>query len=75
MQRKIVVAFVVLLGFWISFLGKKLLKESSLVRVPGTGKGLPEEVGDSQIQRIVSMAPSITETLFALGLGEKVVGG
>jgi iron complex transport system substrate-binding protein len=28
----------------------------------------------SQPQRIVSLAPSLTETLFALGLGERVVG-
>ena len=28
----------------------------------------------AQPNRIVSTAPSITETLFALGLGERVVG-
>ena len=45
--------------------------------------GLPREVTDeigrtvrvpASPQRIVSLAPSITETLFALGLGDRVVG-
>jgi iron complex transport system substrate-binding protein len=34
----------------------------------------PEVVPYWQCQRIVSMAPSITETLYALGLGDRVVG-
>ncbi|MEN6452509.1 MAG: helical backbone metal receptor [Thermoguttaceae bacterium] len=34
----------------------------------------PEVTTGWQCQRIVSMAPSITETLFALGLGDRVVG-
>ncbi len=34
-------------------------------------RGIPPEVDCS---RIISMAPSVTETLFALGLGEQVVG-
>ncbi len=37
---------------------------------PVTSEGFP---GDVEVQRIASMAPSITELLFALGLGEKVV--
>jgi iron complex transport system substrate-binding protein len=32
-----------------------------------------EEVSHSSPERIISMAPSITETLFALGLGERVI--
>ena len=34
----------------------------------------PEAAPRWQCRRIVSMAPSITETLFALGLGDRVVG-
>jgi iron complex transport system substrate-binding protein len=37
-----------------------------------TGAGDPREALSPQ--RIVSLAPSLTETLFALGLGERVVG-
>lgn len=34
----------------------------------------PGHVADPVPKRIVSLAPSITETLFALGLGERVIG-
>ena len=34
----------------------------------------PKEDSDAACKRIVSTAPSITETLFDLGLGENVVG-
>ncbi len=34
----------------------------------------PNTISGSQYHRIISFAPSITETLFALGLGERVVG-
>jgi len=34
----------------------------------------PEPVAAKVPQRIVSLAPSVTETLYALGLGERVVG-
>ena len=34
----------------------------------------PGVVSDAAPQRIVSLAPSLTETLFALGLGDRVVG-
>jgi iron complex transport system substrate-binding protein len=44
----------------------------------GSGEDDPQVHGDaptdSPPQRIVSLAPSLTETLFALGLGERVVG-
>lgn len=50
---------------------------------PVSGSGFPMQVTDNlgrvvtikeAPQRIVSLAPAVTETLFALGLGEKVVG-
>ncbi len=51
----------------------------SVVLVGGQGKTLKDDLGfDFTIgtppQRIVSLAPNITEILFALGLGERVVG-
>jgi iron complex transport system substrate-binding protein len=36
--------------------------------------GTVKETPSREYQRIISMAPSITETLFALGLGDRVVG-
>ena len=55
---------IILLAFAGSFLAKSLLVDSGVVVAPDAG----------QCERIVSMAPSITETLFALGLGDRVVG-
>lgn len=40
----------------------------------GPGESAPPPVSSGPPQRIVSLAPSITETLFALGLGDRVVG-
>ena len=47
--------------------------------IPADALPVTDEVGRTikvkpQPQRIVSLAPSITETLFALGLGDRVVG-
>jgi iron complex transport system substrate-binding protein len=46
---------------------------------PASGRAVTDELGRSvnvaaDPQRIVSLAPSITEILFALGLGDRVVG-
>ncbi|MDG5816026.1 helical backbone metal receptor [Chitinispirillales bacterium ANBcel5] len=38
------------------------------------GCGKPENMPSQNPQRIISLAPSITETLFALGLGDRVIG-
>ncbi|NNJ71134.1 MAG: ABC transporter substrate-binding protein [Kiritimatiellales bacterium] len=40
----------------------------------GCGEVLPLEHGGAEPERIVSMAPNITETIYALGLGDKLVG-
>jgi iron complex transport system substrate-binding protein len=37
-------------------------------------RGVPLRSDDRPSERIVSLAPSVTETLFALGLGDRVVG-
>ncbi len=47
--------------------------------LPGASLGVRDEMGREvdvppALERIVSLAPSITEILFALGLGDKVVG-
>jgi len=64
MRSKLLLSAIIVLVFVGSHLARKLLSEP-----PG---GDPPEGRDCP--RIVSMAPSITETLFALGLGDRVVG-
>ena len=65
MRGKIFSAAIILLVFGGSFLGKGRLNR------PPSGK---VRQAPDHCRRIVSMAPSITETLFALGLGDRVVG-
>jgi iron complex transport system substrate-binding protein len=43
-------------------------------RAPATEPGSTEPAASATPQRIVSLAPSVTEVLFALGLGDRVVG-
>ena len=64
MRSKVVLAILIVLVFGASYLAKGLLArpEAKLARPSG------------DYERIVSMAPSITETLFALGLDDRVVG-
>jgi iron complex transport system substrate-binding protein len=62
---RVTVATVILLVFAGSFLIKGLLVRPEARAVSGK---------PADCRRIVSMAPSITETLFALGLGDRVVG-
>ena len=64
MRAVIILTPIILLVFAGSFLAKRLLVESCAIVPPDA----------RQCERIVSMAPSITETLFALGLGDRVVG-
>jgi len=64
MRNKLLLPAIVLLVFAGSFLAKWML-------------GRPDRGGTAdsgQCERIVSLAPSITEILFALGAGENVVG-
>lgn len=64
MRTKLILVVIILLVFTASFLGKGFLA--------GPPQG---EVRDARrAQRIISLAPSITETLFALELGDRVVG-
>ena len=64
---------VILLSFAVTYWGKTVLNASSTARL----SGLLTADGKNKIttcDSIVSLAPSITETLFELGLGNKVVG-
>ncbi len=40
----------------------------------GCGRGLEKRSSSATPKRVISFAPSITETLFALGVGDRVVG-
>ncbi len=64
MSRKLLLTTAIVLIFVASHVAKQGLPSPDAPR--------PDEAGPSR--RIVSMAPSITETLFALDLGERVVG-
>jgi iron complex transport system substrate-binding protein len=63
MANKIAFTASILLIFAVSF----ILRERFLISTSEIAK-------DYDCRRIVSMAPSITESLFALGLGDRVVG-
>ena len=63
MRSKFVATTIVL----TVFVGAYLLKDRLAEQAAETSRPTAE-------RRIVSMAPSVTETLFALGLGERVVG-
>jgi iron complex transport system substrate-binding protein len=74
MSRKLILGAVVVIAFAVSFMAKKALHNSGS-RNPGTvissRKGAQSEIPH---KRIISLAPSITETLYALGLMDQVVG-
>jgi iron complex transport system substrate-binding protein len=68
MSRKTVLWLVIAASFAASLAGRRYLP-SGPVSLEASGAS-----GSAPVERIVSMAPSITEVLFALGLGEKVKG-
>lgn len=74
MQRKGILIAIVLFAFAASYLGKRTFQKGTR---PDSG---PLRIVDSQghahkaYQRIVSLSPSVTETLFALGMMDHVVG-
>ncbi len=64
MRSKLILAAVIVVAFGASWAARAQLAP----------EGPEHTVRLGQANRIVSMAPSITETLFALGLGDRVVG-
>ena len=58
----------------IYFPGFFLFFESALVRRFVRGRDRQKGGDSTARRRIISVAPSVTETLFALGLGERIVG-
>lgn len=83
MPTKLILAMSVVLVFVGSHLAKQQLRNSATAEQPSEpGRVGPISGPDAlarnrsarQTQRIISMAPSVTETLFALGLGDRVIG-
>jgi iron complex transport system substrate-binding protein len=74
MNRKLVLVVIVLLAFAGAYLGKKALQEPGRDRSGVPVRTSPQDEDRKGYERIVSLAPSITETLFVLGLGDRVVG-
>ena len=62
---------VIIFCFFHGCSDKKRIAESERVFVDEQGRAVKV---NAEPQRIISLAPSVTETLFALGLGDRVVG-
>jgi len=74
MSRKLILGAIVVAVFAISFIAKKVLQD---VGSRSTGAVASVQTGGEvqvSYKRIVSLAPSITEGLYALGLIDRVVG-
>ncbi len=63
MRDRFLLAMAILAIFLGSFVARNLL-----------GTAAPEDLPNGKVERIVSMAPSITETVYTLGLGDRMVG-
>jgi len=74
MARKIILPAVILLSFGLSFIGRQLLTGPGPRQFSESPPGVSPGGQAMPCRRLVSMAPSITEVLFALDLGELVVG-
>ena len=74
MSRKLVLGAIVVVVFALSFLAKRVLQNENDngSGVVASGTAMYEKLQSPQ--RIVSLAPSITESLYALGLIDRVVG-
>ncbi|MBN2242782.1 MAG: ABC transporter substrate-binding protein [Acidobacteria bacterium] len=75
MGRKLVLGMIVVAAFGISFLAKRAIQKNEEAGAPGA-VALPAGGDEARVfpMRIISLAPSITETLHALGLMGRVVG-
>lgn len=64
-MKKIIAIAIIIASFALSYLGHRVLNDAS-----------PEQndVAPPNYHRIISLAPSITEDLYALGLGNRVIG-
>ena len=74
MRRKIILVAIVLLAFTASYSAKKAM-QGSRGRVSDFNLiTYPKDPNSEEYRLIVSLAPSITEILFALGLEDRIAG-
>jgi iron complex transport system substrate-binding protein len=74
MRRALILTAIIVVCFGVSFLAKMALRQGkSPVSGSTTPSGLPSAPGRAYL-RIVSLAPSITENLYVLGMMNRVVG-
>lgn len=71
-KEKILLVAAVVLFFGGSFLVKTFFTKWTAAEMPS--HSAVQASGTGEVQRIISLAPSVTETLFLLGLEEKLVG-
>ncbi len=69
-KGKAALALAILASFGLAFWGKSLIRDNGATALELASKTNRKP----SCEKIVSLAPSITETLFALGLGGKLVG-
>jgi len=74
MHRNFSLYIIIIIAFSISFIGKKIFTEINTEIVPDPTRDYSSNSAPEKYCRIVSLAPSITEILFSLGLGDNVVG-
>ena len=74
MRRRTILIAVIAISLAGSYLGNKLLVRPAMEAPAGRAVADGEAAAGEHYRRIVSLAPSITETLFALALGDRVVG-
>ncbi|HEX5422442.1 MAG TPA: hypothetical protein VFW94_02760, partial [Candidatus Acidoferrales bacterium] len=64
---------------WLALVSAMVLLAQAAFAVPAPSRVVVDGVGrrvkiPAHVDRIVSLAPNLTETLYALGLGDRVVG-
>jgi iron complex transport system substrate-binding protein len=67
-SRTVALITIIVAVFALSYGGKRVLSTTEVPSSPSA-----RATADASAHRIVSLAPSITETLFALGMGDRVV--
>lgn len=73
-KKKIKILALILLVFAGSYLANEITKKIVLLDSTNNDDFTSSAFGSRDYKRIISLAPNITETIFALGLGDRIVG-
>ena len=71
-RRSVILCLIIGMAFGGSFLARTAMPDPQAGRTGGHGES--GSCDHAEYRRIISLVPSITEVLFALGLGDRVVG-